>query len=66
MPRRRRASKRRPGLSLAEILDQALPPSGLVRRGPDDVDEQLVADDVDFGGGVAYDEPDDRSHHGAK
>lgn len=53
MPRRRRVSKRRRELSLREILDEVLPPSGLVRRGPDEVDEQLVDDDVDFGGGEA-------------
>lgn len=64
MPRRRRVSKRRRELSLSEILDEVLPPSGLVRRGPDEVGEPT--DDVDFdGGGVDFDEPGDESHHGA-
>ncbi len=68
MPRRKRVSKRRRELSLREILDEVLPPNPLVRRGPDDDDEQLMDGDVNFdGGGVAFDDPDDpdRSRHGA-
>ena len=64
MPRRRRVSKRRRELSLSEILDEVLPPTGLVRRGPDEVDEPT--DDVDFGDGGVDDEPGDESRHGAK
>jgi len=62
MPRRKRVSKRRRELSLREILDESLPPNPLVRRGPDEVDEQLMDGDVD-----AFDDPDDpdSSHHGA-
>jgi len=59
MPRRKRVSKRRRELSLWEILDESLPPNPLVRRGPDDIDDELMADDVDFGGGrVGCDELD--------
>ena len=48
MPRRKRVSKRRRELSLSEILDEVLPPSSLVRRGPDEVGEPTG--DVDFDG----------------
>lgn len=68
MPRRRRVSKRRRERSLSEILDEVLPPNPLVRRGPDEVDEQLITNDVDFGGGEAvageHRSPSPRSGHG--
>ena len=55
MPRRKRVSKRRRESSLREILDEVLPPNPLVRRGPDDVEDEST-DDVGFDDGVAFDE----------
>lgn len=66
MPRRKRVSKRRRELTLAEILDETLPPSSLVRRGPDELDEELMDEDMDSGVGcVELDELDGRAQGGA-
>lgn len=68
MPRRRRVSKRRtlsPGEQFLAAIEEGLPPNSLVRRGPDELDVELMAGDVDFADGrVELDELDDEAQGG--
>lgn len=49
MPRRRRSNKRREILTPAELfvlaIDEGLPPNPLVRRGPDELDDDALDDE---------------------